>query len=214
MEKILAFDTTADILQVTLKDNGKIYENIRRLGLRHNELLLPTIDALLKEAELTIADLDLIVCPRGPGSFTGLRIGMSCAKGLAAAYNTPIAAVDTLKAHAWKFRFSPVPVIPVLDARKKRIYTAVYEQGSLITKILDIAPVALLEYIQKDEPVILCGSHPQLAAEFFPNAQVFQSEGLGLGLIETGLEEFSQNGPLSADAGPNYYRKSEAEENG
>ncbi len=82
---ILAFDTASSLLNIALSTDRGFFEINHSIGLTHSEHLLPSVDYLLKTAGSTASELDLIICTRGPGSFTGLRIGMATAKGMAAA---------------------------------------------------------------------------------------------------------------------------------
>jgi tRNA threonylcarbamoyladenosine biosynthesis protein TsaB len=93
----------------------------------HSERLMSTVDQVLRATGLTIGDMDGFAVAIGPGSFTGLRIGLSTVKGLALVTGKPIAAVPTLEALAWNLPYADAPVCPMLDARKNEVYAAVYE---------------------------------------------------------------------------------------
>jgi tRNA threonylcarbamoyladenosine biosynthesis protein TsaB len=93
----------------------------------HSERLLPTIDRLFRETEKTLKECDGISVSVGPGSFTGLRIGLATAKGLAFASNKPIVGISTLEVLARGIPFAQFPVCPIIDARKKEIFTCIYE---------------------------------------------------------------------------------------
>ena len=92
----------------------------------HAGWLMGAIAALLDGARVSINDLGLLAFSHGPGSFTGLRIGVSTIKGLAWSAGIPVAGVSTLEALAYNARYSNLPVCPVLDARKKEVYAALY----------------------------------------------------------------------------------------
>ena len=99
---ILGIDTAGRTMSVALLENDTLLcEQTLATGLTHSETLLPTVDAVLKAAGKTCADIDLFGVCAGPGSFTGLRIGLCAVKGLAFPANTPCAAVSTLEALAW-----------------------------------------------------------------------------------------------------------------
>jgi tRNA threonylcarbamoyladenosine biosynthesis protein TsaB len=87
---------------------------------------MATVDRVLADTGMTISQLDGFAVAIGPGSFTGLRIGLSTVKGLALAVNRPVAAVPTLLALAWNIPYPAYPVCPMLDARKNEVYTALY----------------------------------------------------------------------------------------
>ena len=100
--KILAIDTSGKICSASVMEEGKILKTISNESEReHSQTLMPTIKKLLDELNLTIDDIDLLSCSRGPGSFTGIRVGMATIKALSDAKNIPIAGVDTLKALAY-----------------------------------------------------------------------------------------------------------------
>jgi tRNA threonylcarbamoyladenosine biosynthesis protein TsaB len=102
------------------------------IELTHSERLMATVDRVLKDTGLTIADLGGFAVATGPGSFTGLRIGISTVKGLAFATGKPVAAVPTLQALAWNLPFAEYPVCPLLDARKKEVYAALYKSDDSV----------------------------------------------------------------------------------
>jgi tRNA threonylcarbamoyladenosine biosynthesis protein TsaB len=102
------------------------------IELTHSERLMATVDRVLKDTGLVIADLDGFAVSIGPGSFTGLRIGTSTVKGLAFATGKPVAAVPTLQALAWNLPFAEYPVCPLLDARKNEVYAALYNNDGSV----------------------------------------------------------------------------------
>lgn len=130
---ILALDSSATTATVSLLEDGEpiavshIYDK-----LTHSEKLLPMIDSLLSFVQKTIDDVDLISVSAGPGSFTGVRIGVSCVKGLAYSKNIPISAVSTLEALAYNCRLfdvcdgDEVIVCPCMDARRNELYNALF----------------------------------------------------------------------------------------
>jgi tRNA threonylcarbamoyladenosine biosynthesis protein TsaB len=101
---------------------------------------MDSIDMLLRRADLKAEDLNGIVCMGGPGSFTGLRIGFSLAKGLAYALGIPFAAIPTLDCMAWPFSAVPGIVAPVLDAKKGAFFCALYRDGKRLCPDMDITP--------------------------------------------------------------------------
>lgn len=133
----------------------------------HSERLLGAIDRLLSDAGWTPRSLDGIACAVGPGSFTGLRIGVSTAKGLAFALGVPVVGVPTLDAMAESVPLPAFPVCPALDAKKEEIYTALYDPAPAgvrrRTDWMVIRPAAFLETVEG--PVIFLGSGAQLYRE-------------------------------------------------
>jgi tRNA threonylcarbamoyladenosine biosynthesis protein TsaB len=126
--KILAIDTSTMLGGVAIMDeNGLIAEVRLNVKSTHSERLMTTIDYALRQAFITLSDINAFAIAIGPGSFTGLRIGLSTVKGLSYATGKPIASVPTLEAFVYNFPYSRYPVCIMLDARKKEVYTAVFE---------------------------------------------------------------------------------------
>ncbi len=127
---VLAIDASTLVSGVALVSTERVVaELILQTTKTHSQRLLPSIDLMMNEAGLRPDQLDGIVVSGGPGSFTGLRIGMSTAKGLAHALGVPIVAISTLDFWAENYPFFPGAVIPILDARKGEVYTATYTWG-------------------------------------------------------------------------------------
>ena len=104
-----------------LEDGAVVAESRVSVAVTHGERLVPTIDGVLRAARRELADIDAFAVAIGPGSFTGLRIGLSTIKGLAFATGKPAVGVPTLDALAWRLPFCAYPICPILDARKKRV---------------------------------------------------------------------------------------------
>lgn len=126
---ILAADTTTPAGSVALLNKNKLLAEINsEAGLSHSENLLPSIDFLLKKFEMTIGEIDGLALAIGPGSFTGIRVGMSTFKSLAFASGRPVAPVSTLEAMAWKLRHPQARLLcPMMDAKKGEVYAALFE---------------------------------------------------------------------------------------
>jgi tRNA threonylcarbamoyladenosine biosynthesis protein TsaB len=128
--KLLAFDTSTEIMSIAVTNGTKTWQHTAEGGAKTSAALIPAILALLKEANLTLQQLDAIVFGRGPGSFTGLRTACSVAQGLAfGAGDVLVLPVDTLLAVAETARFShgATQIQAVLDARMGEVYAASYE---------------------------------------------------------------------------------------
>jgi tRNA threonylcarbamoyladenosine biosynthesis protein TsaB len=127
--KILAIETSTLLGGVAITDDvsGLIAEVRLNVKSTHSERLMIEIDHLLKHSGLTISDIDVFAVAIGPGSFTGLRIGLSTVKGFAYATGKPIVTVPTLEALAWNYPYSRFPVCTMLDARKKEVYAALFK---------------------------------------------------------------------------------------
>lgn len=151
----LAIDSATEVLSVALRRDrdraSDVLVSVRDAGLRHTRRLMTLVDALLGEAGIQPADLDLVSCTRGPGSFTGLRIGMATAKGLAWAVAAargleapPLVSVPTLDAMAATVASQTALVVPVIDGKKGRFYGAGYLAGRRLTGDLDLDARELL----------------------------------------------------------------------
>ena len=123
----LAFDSTAKAASVALTDGEKLLASYTiDNGLTQSELLLPMAENILKSVKLGFDDVDLYAAAVGPGSFTGVRIGTALVKGLAFGKNKPCAAVSTLEALAENLRGLDGIYVPVMDARRGQVYTALF----------------------------------------------------------------------------------------
>lgn len=127
--RVLAIDTSTMLGGVAIVDelSGVVVEVRLNVKSTHSERLMTTIDYALQQSGYTIYDVDFFAVTTGPGSFTGLRIGLSTVKGLSYATGKPIVSVPTLEALARNFPFCRYPVCTMLDARKKEIYAALFE---------------------------------------------------------------------------------------
>lgn len=147
--KLLAIDTSGPVCGVAVMADGAIvYEASAINRMTHSVNLLPMIDAACQSAGLTIADLDRIAVVAGPGSFTGVRIGVSTVKGLAHAHHTPCVAVDALEAMAAGVGAFPGVICPIQDARAGQVYGAAFAAGEKRpTRLMADAPLKLEEYV-------------------------------------------------------------------
>jgi tRNA threonylcarbamoyladenosine biosynthesis protein TsaB len=130
----LASDTSGKSLSVALCRDGRLLgETCLHLGYNHSITHMPQVMALLASCECRMADVDLFACTVGPGSFTGIRIGISAVKGMAYAANRPALGVSTLAVLAAPFASLPdVVICPLLDARNGRVYAAAYRGESIL----------------------------------------------------------------------------------
>src|SRR5512142_2134490 len=124
---VLGIETSTKTGSVAvISDSGVIAQYSLNIEVTHSERLMSTVDRVLKDTGIALSQLGGFAVATGPGSFTGLRIGVSTVKGLAFATNKPVAAVSTLYALAWNVSHAACPVCPLLDARKNEVYAAVY----------------------------------------------------------------------------------------
>lgn len=144
---ILGIETATKTGGVAIvSETGVLAEYTLNIEVTHSERLMSTVDRVLKDTGFTLADIDGYGVSIGPGSFTGLRIGLSTIKGLAFTTGKPVAAVPTLKALAWNIPFSRYPICPLLDARKKEVYAALYRHdGTNYVQEMPDAVISLAE---------------------------------------------------------------------
>lgn len=162
----LAIESATLVASVAVGADTRVMAEVTsRVALTHSERLLPMIDQVLNLAEVELNSLDGIVVSAGPGSFTGLRIGLATAKGLAHARSCQLYAVSTLEALAWQ---QPVGIIiPLLDARREEVYTGIYRrtEAGLVTLMAPSA-MPLQELLQShlppDEPIRFVGEGAQI----------------------------------------------------
>ena len=188
-------------------------------GLRHASQLAPWIARVTAELGVAAADVDLIGVGIGPGSFTGVRIGLATAKGMAAAGNAQLVGICGLDALAYTRRHAAGLVVPLIDARKRRFYAAGYRTGSRVTPYVDQGPGDLAATVQATatpgEPVLLTGPAAALFA-----ARLAEGRGTEWKVdrelpaaAAPSLLELTASGvaTAAADVSPLYLRRSEAE---
>ena len=162
--RLLAVETSTLTGAVALLEAGVVVAESRvSVAVTHGERLMAAIDGVLRAARWDLADVQAFAVALGPGSFTGLRIGLSTVKGLAFATGKPMVGVPTLDALAWRLPYCAYPVCPVLDARKNEVYAALYRTLDGRLELLGapraVAPTTLAEEIRAtvDGPVVFVG---------------------------------------------------------
>ncbi len=125
--KILAVDTSSMVAAAAIAEDDKlICETTLNNKLTHSQTIMPIIDEVFKLSELKPSDIDVYAVSSGPGSFTGLRIGVTTVKALAHAVNKPVVGVNALEAMAYNLPFCPYIIAPIMDARRGQVYNALY----------------------------------------------------------------------------------------
>ena len=223
--KILSLETSAKAVSAAVVEDGRVlayaYQNV---GLTHSVTLMPMVDAMLQNAGMTPADVDCVAVACGPGSFTGLRIGVSAAKGLAWALEKPCCAVSTLEAMAYNAALHTGTVVCAMDARRSQIYNAVFHcrDGVLTRRTPDraIGLSELAEALKNDEnPKIIVGDGATLCYNYLseqgidcrlaPPDRIMQS---AAGVALAAEEMVRQGRTVSAqELAPVYLRLSQAE---
>ena len=170
---ILAFESSAKPASAALVKDGQLLSQYMQCSaLTHSRTLLPMAEDMLKNAELRLSDVDLIAVAHGPGSFTGIRIGVATVKGLAWAAEKPCVGVSTLEAMAWHGLAAGGYICPVMDARRSQVYNAIFkiENGHPV-RMTEDRPIALDELSKEvtalNAPVFLVGDGAALCFEYF-----------------------------------------------
>ncbi len=211
---VLALDTSTEVLAISAaKSDAWAFIAVRE-GLQHSPSLIPLVDSLLARLGLAAATLDLVVCSLGPGSFTGIRIGLATALGIAGARGTPLVGISTLDALAEPWQWYRGEVYPVIDARKGKIYSALFTAGTRQSEYLDLTPAELGERLEKAKDPLLAGPDAKRiramlgeGADRVPYAETVDPGSL----LRLGKATFEREGAASLPLRPLYLRKSEAE---
>ena len=168
--KILAVDTSAITASCAVTEEGKLIAAAElRSKMTHSQTILPMVQDMLKNAALALHDIDLLAVNVGPGSFTGVRIGVSAVKGIAFTGDIPCAPVSTL--HSMAYNFVGLPqvqtVCAVMDARCGQVYTALFQvDGQTVTRLTDDTAISVTDLQQQlcalQKPVMLVGDGAQM----------------------------------------------------
>mgnify|MGYP004625569773 FL=1 len=170
---ILAFESSAKPASAALVKDGQLLSQYMQCSaLTHSRTLLPMAEDMLKNAELRLSDVDLIAVAHGPGSFTGIRIGVATVKGLAWAAEKPCVGVSTLEAMAWHGLAVGGYICPVMDARRSQVYNALFKiENGRPVRMTEDRPIALEELAKEvtalGAPVFLIGDGAALCFEYF-----------------------------------------------
>jgi tRNA threonylcarbamoyladenosine biosynthesis protein TsaB len=220
---ILAVDTSTEVMYLALETDTQFESRTLDAGLKHSENLVPEMMGICERAGLTLKDLDLMICTKGPGSFTGLRIAMAACKGIAMGNGKPLVSVSTLQTMQEPVKWFDGAVVPVIDAKKHRYYSAVFKHGERLAPDMDCAPEELAELLKGQDSVLITGPD---ACKFMPllaeaaknsgltirfSVDTLQKRDLGEALIQLGKQQLEKKGADDIGEGPVYIRKSDAE---
>ncbi len=223
---ILAVDTSSNALSVALKTDSFLEERtLIGRSLQHSERLVPIIMELCSDAGITTRDIELLSCTRGPGSFTGLRIGMSALKGMAYALDKPLVSVSTMEALANCIPCFDGAVVTVMDAKKQRWYLAAFEKSSeepakRLMPDTDGTEADLESVLKSYDRILVTGPDaeafaPALESMLGDCKKVFvdrvSSRAVASALTGCALRRFESDGADDIGQGPVYLRKSDAE---
>lgn len=205
--KILAFDGTAKAATVAVAAGDRLLGHYTiDNGLTQSELLLPMAENLLKSLELSFSDIELYATSVGPGSFTGVRIGVSLVKGLAFGRNIPCVAVSTLE--ALSENISPLKglLVPCMDARRGQVYTATFKSdGKTVVRVTDDRAIALSELADELRD---CGCDIYLCGDGYDVAKKALAD-LGVTVCETPELLICQSGASVAKVAKRKYENGE-----
>lgn len=158
--KILALETSAKACSAAVTENGRVVASaFQCTGLTHSRTLMPMVEDMLRNADLTLAECDVIAVANGPGSFTGIRIGIAAAKGLAFAAEKPMAGISTLEAMAMNCIGTAGLIVCAMDARRQQVYNALFlSDGNRLTRLSPDRPIALRDLAEE----IKCSSETHI----------------------------------------------------
>ena len=165
--KILSLDSSSVTASVAITENGKVLsESFINNGLTHSQTLMPMVEETLKDSGISIKDIDLFAIANGPGSFTGVRIGIASVKGMADALGIKCLAVSTLEAIAEPLKNEDVIACAVMDARCNQVYTASFNLGNRLCEDKAVLIDELGEELkQYDKKIVFIGDGSVLCYE-------------------------------------------------
>lgn len=170
--KILAVDTSATAASVAVAEENKLIGEFSiNTALTHSQTLMPMVDELLNNTGLSVNDIDAVAVNAGPGSFTGVRIGVAAVKGIAFPKNLPCVSVSTLESMAYNMLGNDCIVCSVMDARCSQVYNALFRvKGCTVTRMTDDRALSLIDLKNElqniNEKVVLVGDGAVLCSKF------------------------------------------------
>ena len=221
----LAFETSAKAASVALMQDGKLLgESYQNTGLTHSQTLMVMAEDLLKQCSKTVSDVTAVAVAEGPGSFTGIRIGVAAAKGFAWGGQLPCYGVSTLEAMAKSLGIWQGYICPCMDARRQQVYNALFHvSNGVIRRITEDRAIALSDLAEEikilQEPVFLVGDgsilcyntlNSQVPSLVLPPEHRMHQRAVGVALL---AEEKAAAGDIGDGMAltPNYLRLSQAE---
>ena len=222
---ILAFETSAKAASVALTENGKLLgESYQNTGLTHSQTLMVMAEDVLKQCGKAAADVNAVAVAAGPGSFTGVRIGVAAAKGFAWGAELPCYGVSTLEAMAQSLNVWDGYICPCMDARRSQVYNALFRADSgKLTRIAEDRAVALadlkVELEKLDRPIFLVGDGANLCYNtlndavpnlVLPAEHRIHQRAVGVAILAQTMAD-AGIAPSGGELAPNYLRLSQAE---
>ena len=179
--RIVGIDASGPVASCAVTIDGEVVQlTAMNQGLTHSETIMPALDACMSAAGLTCDQVDCFVSVAGPGSFTGVRIGVCAVKGLAHAWNRPCARIDALEALAMNYQGFDGLACPILDARRGQVYCAAFDtKDGLPVRVLDDAAIDLTDFLARlpgDRRLVFLGDglrvHAAKIREILPDAVI------------------------------------------
>jgi tRNA threonylcarbamoyladenosine biosynthesis protein TsaB len=223
--RILAFETSAKAASVALLQDGKLLgESYQNTGLTHSQTLMVMAQDMLNQCGLSVGDLDAVAVAAGPGSFTGVRIGVAAAKGLAWGSEKPCYGVSTLESMALALGAFCGTVCPVMDARRSQVYNALFvAEDGVLSRLTEDRAIALEDLAQElqtaPQPIFLVGDGSELTYRtlkdrvpglVLPPEHRMHQRASGVALAAMAAIARGESGDAEAMQ-PNYLRLSQAE---
>lgn len=213
---ILAIETCGPTISVALLYKDKVFEYTLSAGFKHAQLLLPGIDTLFRSTQVAKNELDLVTCTAGPGSFTGLRIGLATARGISLAQDIPLVMLSSLLVYTQGFLDQNV--LAVLDAKKERFYVALGYCNKLTSTEYDVNSSEILELLKETSaPVLLTGPGAEILYEHLSTRgnTILDPHALrprASMMLKLAEEHWRLKGDCDDMAGPFYLRESDVKE--
>ncbi len=216
---ILVLDCAVTKLSIAVKTEDKFISQTYDIGMRQSEILVPTIDEILSKAGITAADLNYSALTIGPGSFTGLRLGISALKAIELAYNVPVYGISSLTIYSYAYKDLGLPILACIDANKDKFYACLSDQNSLILEEGDYEVEEIISKLNGLSKVLVAGPDAQKLADIIKenknDIEVLTTKASAMtteALVAITEDKVSKGEAALKDFdGPVYLRASEAE---
>lgn len=217
----IALDCSTDFLSVSVYNNGRIGNFSVETPMHHSEMLIDQIDITLEKMNIGKNDLDFCVCPRGPGSFTGLRLAFSALKAVSLVNSCPLYSFDTLDPWLLCVDFFQGCTIAAIDAKQEKFYVKIRRGKDLLFETRDLTPGQIGDLLDPEEQVLITGPDALKLKEILENmnpggtffATEFSAGTAAEALLKMGLCAAEKGDkPMGETDGPVYIRRSEAED--
>lgn len=222
---IFGIDTCCNAATAALlEDDRLVAQTVINSGKTHSQKMMPQIAEMFRQAEKEVKEVDCFAAAVGPGSFTGVRIGVATVKAMAQAVKKPCVAVSTLHGLANNVAVFDGVICPILDARREQVYNALFQGGRALARLCEDRALGIEELLdelkEKDAPVLFCGDgvpvFRQRIAEVLEERAIFaptmQNMNLGASVAEIGLAKAMAGETIPYGAlVPQYVRLSQAE---